>query len=83
MMCMAAVTNAAGLLAARFFLGVAECGLFPGVIYLFSLWYTRDELALRNGAFFSAATMAGAFGGLLAWLLARMEGVLGLHGNDF
>ncbi|KAF9339435.1 hypothetical protein BGZ91_005895 [Linnemannia elongata] len=80
MMAMAAVTNAAGLLAARFFLGVAECGLFPGVVYLFSLWYTRDEQALRNGVFFSAATMAGAFGGVLAWALEQMEGVRGLHG---
>ncbi|KAG0275755.1 hypothetical protein BGZ95_008417 [Linnemannia exigua] len=80
MMAMAAVTNAAGLLAARFFLGVAECGLFPGVVYLFSLWYTRDEQALRNGVFFSTATMAGAFGGVLAWLLEQMEGIRGLHG---
>ncbi|KAF9153225.1 hypothetical protein BG015_003826 [Linnemannia schmuckeri] len=79
MMCMAAVTNAAGLLAARFFLGVAECGLFPGVVYLFSLWYTRDEQALRNGVFFSTATMAGAFGGVLAWALEQMEGIRGLH----
>ena len=81
MMSMAAVTNAAGLLAARFFLGVAECGLFPGVVYLFSLWYTRDEQALRNGVFFSTATMAGAFGGVLAWGLEQMEGVWGLHGK--
>ncbi|KAF9096160.1 hypothetical protein BGX23_011855 [Mortierella sp. AD031] len=80
MMCMAAVKNAGDLMAARFFLGVAECGLFPGVVYLFSLWYTRDEQALRNGVFFSSATMAGAFGGLLAWLLEQMDGVGGLHG---
>ncbi|KAG0306693.1 hypothetical protein BGZ98_001894 [Dissophora globulifera] len=80
MMAMAAVTNATGLLVARFFLGVAECGLFPGVVYLFSVWYTRDEQALRNGIFFSTATMAGAFGGILAYGIARMEGVGGLHG---
>ncbi|KAF9167630.1 hypothetical protein DFQ26_003786 [Actinomortierella ambigua] len=80
MMCMAAVTNPAGLLAARFFLGFAESGLFPGTVYLISLWYTRGEQALRNGLFFSTATAAGAFGGLLAYGIMQMEGVGGLHG---
>ncbi|CAO3563424.1 unnamed protein product [Mortierella alpina] len=80
MMAMAAVTNAAGLLAARFFLGLAESGLFPGSVYLISLWYTRGEQALRNGLFFSTATMAGAFGGVLAYGIAQMDGVQGLHG---
>jgi MFS family permease len=81
MMAMAAVENAAGLLAARFFLGVTESGLFPGSVYLISLWYTRSEQALRNGLFFSTATMAGAFGGVLAYGIAQMEGVSGLHGK--
>ncbi|KAF9435582.1 hypothetical protein BGZ76_005956 [Entomortierella beljakovae] len=80
MMAMAAVKNAAGLLAARFFLGLAESGLFPGSVYLISLWYTRSEQALRNGLFFSTATMAGAFGGVLAYGIAQMEGIQGLHG---
>lgn len=81
MMCMAAVKNATGLLIARFFLGVAESGLFPGVVYLFSLWYTRDEQAIRNGFFFSTATLAGAFGGALAYAIQQMDGVRGLHGR--
>ncbi|KAF8939304.1 major facilitator superfamily domain-containing protein [Dissophora ornata] len=80
MMAMAAVKSASGLLAARFFLGLAESGLFPGSVYLISLWYTRSEQALRNGLFFSTATMAGAFGGVLAYGIAQMEGVRGLHG---
>ncbi|KAF9965477.1 hypothetical protein BGZ70_004784 [Mortierella alpina] len=80
MMCMAAVQSATGLLIARFFLGVAESGLFPGVVYLFSLWYTRDEQAIRNGFFFSTATLAGAFGGALAYGIQQMDGIHGLHG---
>ncbi|KAG0203422.1 hypothetical protein BGX28_004280 [Mortierella sp. GBA30] len=79
MMSMAAVKDATGLMIARFFLGVAECGLFPGVVYLFSLWYTREEQALRNGIFFSTATLAGAFGGAMAYGIAQMEGLHGLH----
>ncbi|KAI1315903.1 hypothetical protein EDD11_000217 [Mortierella claussenii] len=80
MMAMAAVHNAPGLLAARFFLGLTESGLFPGSVYLISLWYTRSEQALRNGLFFSTATMAGAFGGVLAYGIAQMDGVQGLKG---
>ncbi|KAF9924827.1 hypothetical protein BGZ65_008124 [Modicella reniformis] len=80
MMAMAAVRNASDLMAARFFLGVTECGLFPGVVYLFSLWYTKEEQALRNGIFFSSATMAGAFGGILAYGIEHMDGFGGLHG---
>ncbi|KAF9205705.1 hypothetical protein BGZ49_003681 [Haplosporangium sp. Z 27] len=80
MMAMAAVKNATGLLIARFFLGLTESGLFPGSVYLISLWYTRSEQAFRNGLFFSTATMAGAFGGVLAYGIAQMEGVRGLHG---
>ncbi|KAF9364531.1 hypothetical protein BGX34_001249 [Mortierella sp. NVP85] len=79
MMAMAGVQNASGLWAARFFLGVAECGLFPGVVYLFSLWYTKNEQALRNGIFFSSATMAGAFGGILAYGIEHMDGTAGLQ----
>ncbi|KAG0195058.1 hypothetical protein BGX28_002385, partial [Mortierella sp. GBA30] len=47
---------------------------------MFSLWYTKDELARRNGIFFSTATLAGAFGGVLAYGISHMEGIYGLHG---
>ncbi|KAF9285182.1 hypothetical protein BGZ68_004107 [Mortierella alpina] len=54
--------------------------LFPGAVFVISLFYSRGEQALRNGLFFSTATMAGAFGGVLAYGISRMEGVQGLHG---
>lgn len=41
MCCMAAVTSTAGLLVSRFFLGITEAGLFPGIIFLLSLWFLR------------------------------------------
>ncbi|OZJ04848.1 hypothetical protein BZG36_02616 [Bifiguratus adelaidae] len=80
MMCMVACKNAAGLLAARFFLGVAEAGLFPGVIFYLSLWYNRSEQASRVAIFFGAATVAGALGGLLAFGIVQMAGIRGLAG---
>ncbi|KZP18347.1 MFS general substrate transporter [Athelia psychrophila] len=69
-----------GLLVARIFLGLAEAGLFPGAVYYISMWYPRAEQAKRIAIFYSAATVAGAFGGLLAYGIERMEGVGGLHG---
>ncbi|KAG9310071.1 MFS general substrate transporter [Chiua virens] len=47
------------LVAARFCLGFAEAGLFPGVVYYLTLWYPRHMLQYRVGLFFGAATAAG------------------------
>lgn len=77
---MGLVRSYPGLLAARIFLGVAEAGLFPGVAYYLTMWYTRDEMQLRQALFFSAASVAGAFSGLLAFGIAKMDGVGGLEG---
>jgi MFS family permease len=69
-----------GMLVARWFLGLAEAGLFPGVTYLLSCWYRRAELGLRLAIFFSAAAVAGSFGGLLAYAISKMAGVGGKPG---
>jgi MFS family permease len=60
--------NMAGFFVARFFLGVTESGLFPGVVFYLSMWYKREEQHYRISLFFSAASLAGAFGGVLAWV---------------
>ncbi|KAI0429456.1 major facilitator superfamily domain-containing protein [Xylaria sp. FL1042] len=77
---MGIVQNQAGFLAARFFLGVAEAGLFPGVTYYFSMWYKRRERQYRVALFFSAASLAGAFGGALAYGIGRLKGVVWTNG---
>jgi MFS family permease len=61
MTCMGVTSNFSGLAAARFFLGVAEAGLFPGVNYYLSCWYKRSEFGIRAAIFFSAAALAGTF----------------------
>ncbi|KAJ8110527.1 hypothetical protein ONZ43_g5847 [Nemania bipapillata] len=53
--------NDSGLLAARWFLGLTEAGLFPAI-------------------FFSAAALAGSFGGLLAAAIEKLDGKGGLAG---
>jgi len=65
-MCTAFVKSYEGLLACRFFLGIAEGGMMPGISYYLSCFYRRHELLLRIGFFVTGASLAGAFGGLLA-----------------
>ncbi|KAJ6498892.1 MFS general substrate transporter [Mycena sanguinolenta] len=68
------------LVGVRVCLGVAEAGLFPGVVYYLSLWYPRHMLQLRIGLFFGAASIAGAFSGLLAYGIDFMNGTQKLEG---
>lgn len=77
---MGLVHNYPGLLVARMALGVAEGGLFPGVTFYITMWYRRHECGYRMALFFSAATLAGAFGGLLARGISEMDGIGGKAG---
>ncbi|KAK0650014.1 major facilitator superfamily transporter [Cercophora newfieldiana] len=74
------VHNWSGLMAARWFLGLAEAGLFPGINYYLSCWYKRSEFGIRAALFFSAAAISGSFGGLLAAAIEQMNGVGGKRG---
>ncbi|GAB7357005.1 hypothetical protein MBLNU459_g7834t1 [Dothideomycetes sp. NU459] len=74
------VTNFGGLVACRFLVGFFEAGLFPGCLYLISMYYRRYELQWRFTLFFTASILAGAFGGLLAYALAKMAGIGGYNG---
>ncbi|KAK4917612.1 hypothetical protein LTR49_014566 [Elasticomyces elasticus] len=73
-------TGVAGFFVVRFFLGVTEGALFPGVVFYLSMWYKRAERQYRIALFFSAASLAGAFGGILAYGIGYMKGVAGLNG---
>ncbi|KAH7166485.1 major facilitator superfamily domain-containing protein [Dactylonectria macrodidyma] len=74
------VTSYSGLVATRFFLGVFEAGIFPGAFYLIGMWYRRHEAQRRYSFFFNSSTLAGAFGGLLAAAIGKLEGVRGYMG---
>ena len=69
-----------GLLACRFFLGLCEGGLFPGFILYLSTFYRRHELQRRVGLIYGAASVSGAFSGLLAAAIEKMNGIGGLKG---
>ncbi|KAK5994137.1 High-affinity nicotinic acid transporter-like protein [Cladobotryum mycophilum] len=77
--CMAAAKNAASVLSLRILFGFVSTFLQALTLYT-SLWYRRNELATRSGIFYSAATIAGGFSGLISYAIQkRLDGVLGNH----
>ena len=79
-MCQAATQNYAGLVACRFFLGAAEAGFYPGVLFHLSFWYPVDHLPLRIAFFYACGMFSGTVSGLLAFAISHMNGVGGLSG---
>ncbi|KAF2864900.1 major facilitator superfamily domain-containing protein [Massariosphaeria phaeospora] len=79
-MCLGFVRNFGSFVTVRALLGVAEGGLLPGMVLYLSHFYQRTELALRIGIFYTAASLSGAFGGLLARGLNAIGHAGGLDG---
>ncbi len=77
--------NATTLLVLRFLLGVAEAGLFPGVVFYLSQWFPAAHRARMVGVFMLAIPIASALGTpLAAWLIQAGHGVaFGLAGWRF
>jgi MFS family permease len=51
-----------------------------GSFYLIGMWYKRHEAQKRYTFFFASTTLAGAFGGLLASAIGKMNGLEGYLG---
>ena len=69
-----------GLIACRFFIGLCEGGVFPGFVLYLSEFYRRDEIHRRIALLYGGASIAGAFSGLLAAAIEKMNGIGGLAG---
>ncbi|KAK0457495.1 major facilitator superfamily domain-containing protein [Desarmillaria tabescens] len=74
------VTSYGGLLACRFILGLCEGGAFPGVVLYLTYFYPRVKMTTRVSAFFTSASLSGAFSGILAYGIIRMDGIGGRAG---
>lgn len=64
----------------RFLLGLAEAGLFPGVLYALTLWYPQSHRARAVGMFMLAQPLANATGATIGGVLLDLDGLWGLHG---
>ncbi|OSD08530.1 MFS general substrate transporter [Trametes coccinea BRFM310] len=54
--------------------------ILQGFTHKFSGLYRREEAQKRFSLFYSSTTLAGAFGGLLASAIGKMDGMRGYHG---
>ena len=77
----ASVKNFGGLFATRWFLGMAESGFYPGVIYYLTTFYRRRELAARLSTFYAAAVLGSAFTGLISFGVFQIDN--GLFGWQY
>ncbi|KAK5807488.1 hypothetical protein VI817_001746 [Penicillium citrinum] len=73
LMCHAATTNFAGLMCARFFLGVGEAAIAPGFTLLIGMFYKREEQPIRQSAWFFGNCIAVLVGGLIAYGIGNIN----------
>ena len=77
---MAFVDNATTFHWLRFFLGLAEAGFYPGIIYYISTWYPERHRARIIGIFMLAVPFSSVFGSILSGSLLALDGVGNLAG---
>ncbi|KID99360.1 Major facilitator superfamily transporter, partial [Metarhizium majus ARSEF 297] len=75
LMLTAVTTKSADLLALRFFLGVCESPIAPGLTAIVAMWYKRSEQPLRHAAWFTGNTIAGIAGGLASYGIGHIYSI--------
>jgi len=65
---------------ARFFLGMAEAGFFPGVIFYLMQWFPPEQRARAVSRFYISGPLGGVFMGAIAGALLNLNGRAHLAG---
>ena len=77
--CMMFTKTPTGFYILRFLLGLAEAGLFPGVILYLTYWYPSERRGKIIALFMTGIPISGVIGGPFSgWILHSMGGVSGL-----
>ncbi|KAH7395549.1 MFS transporter [Cadophora sp. MPI-SDFR-AT-0126] len=76
--CHAAVKDKHGLYTARFFLGMMEAGMFPGLAAQLCSWYRSDEMGKPIMWMFGFQNCSGIVGSVLAYGISYMDGLGGM-----
>ena len=82
-LCSAGTALATGVVTfviARFLLGIAEAGFFPGVAYFMTCWFPSRYRGRAMGVFFAVGASAGILVGPVSANLLRLDGWLGVAG---
>ena len=64
----------------RLLLGAAEAGLYPGIMYLITMWFAQKDRAVVVGLILTASSVAFIVANPVGGALMKMDGIAGLHG---
>src|SRR5580698_3728525 len=78
--CMMFVTKVEHFYLLRFFLGAAEAGFFPGIIFCLTCWFPTAYRSRTIAVFMTAAVGSSVVGSPLSGAILKMSGFLGLRG---
>jgi MFS transporter, ACS family, tartrate transporter len=76
----ALATGVATFVMARFLLGIAEAGFFPGVAFFMTCWFPSRYRGRAMGIFFALGASAGVLVGPVSANLLGLDGWLGIAG---
>ena len=76
----ALATGVYSFVAARFMLGLAEAGFFPGVAYFMTCWFPSRYRGRAMGFFFACGASAGVVVGPISANLLQLDGWFGISG---
>lgn len=77
---MSMITGLTEFLAVRFFLGAAEAGFFPGVIFYLTRWFPADYRGGVISQFMFAQPLALMIGSAVSGWLLTLDGMMGIAG---
>jgi MFS transporter, ACS family, tartrate transporter len=76
----ALATGVKSFVVARFLLGMAEAGFFPGIAFYMTCWFPSRYRGRAMGAFFAVGASAGIIVGPISANLLRLDGWFGIAG---
>ena len=79
-LCMIFVRGEYSFYVLRALLGVAEAGLYPGIVFFLSIWFPAEYRARIGGLFWLSIPLSSVIGAPVSGLLLGLDGVFGLRG---
>jgi ACS family tartrate transporter-like MFS transporter len=76
----ALVTGPTSFFIVRVLVGVAEAGLFPGLLLYFHRWFPQNHRGRVIGWFLTGLPLSTAIGAPVSTAFLQMDGIWGLHG---
>jgi sugar phosphate permease len=77
---MALVSGEYSFYAMRVLLGIAEAGLFPGIMLYMTYWFGKEQRAKATGYFLIGVCIANIISGPISGFLLKLDTVWGFHG---